>query len=192
MWTQSSPCMLVITGNPGVGKHTIAEKLSEKTNMQITDLNQIAIQNKIFKKRDSALDVDVTKLTKIVKKTIQENGIIVGHLAPYVLDKKQVSHVIILRKNPYKLLPVYKKRKYSQKKTIENIGSEILGITEYDSITRFGMKKTTQINTTNLTPTQIVNRIMRILKNKFKGDKVDWLDIVASKGDLAKFFPNKK
>ncbi|NDB32533.1 MAG: shikimate kinase [Nitrososphaeria archaeon] len=192
MWTQSSPCMLVITGNPGVGKHTIAEKLSEKTNMQITDLNQIAIQNKIFKKRDSALDVDVTKLTKIVKKTIQKNGIVVGHLAPYVLDKKQVSHVIILRKNPYKLLPVYKKRKYSQKKTIENIGSEILGITEYDSITRFGMKKTTQINTTNLTPNQIVNKIMLILKNKFKGDKVDWLDIVASKGDLAKFFPNKK
>ena len=184
--------MLVITGNPGVGKHTIAEKLSEKTNMQITDLNQIAIQNKIFKKRDSALDVDVTKLTKIVKKTIQKNGIVVGHLAPYVLDKKQVSHVIILRKNPYKLLLVYKKRKYSQKKTIENIGSEILGITEYDSITRFGMKKTTQINTTNLTPNQIVNKIMLILKNKFKGDKVDWLDIVASKGDLAKFFPNKK
>ena len=184
--------MLVITGNPGVGKHTIAEKLSEKINMQITDLNQIAIQNKIFKKRDSALDVDVTKLTKIVKKAIQKNGIVVGHLAPYVLDKKQVNHVIILRKNPYKLLPVYKKRKYSQKKTIENIGSEILGIIEYDSITRFGMKKTAQINTTNLTPTQIVNKIMRILKNKFKGDKVDWLDIVASKGDLAKFFPNKK
>jgi len=184
--------MLVITGNPGVGKHTIAEKLSGKTNMQIIDLNQIAIQNKIFKKHDSALDVDVTKLTKIVRKMIQKNGIVVGHLAPYVLDKKQVSHVIILRKNPYKLIPVYKKRKYSQKKTIENIGSEILGIIEYDSITRFGMKKTAQINTTNLTPTQIVNKIMRILKNKFKGDKVDWLDIVANKGDLAKFFPNKK
>ncbi|MFM8658405.1 MAG: adenylate kinase family protein [Candidatus Nitrosotenuis sp.] len=184
--------MLVITGNPGVGKHTIAKKLAENTNMQILDLNQIAIQNKIFKKSNSALDVDVTKLAKIVKKILRKNSLVVGHLAPYVLDKKQVDHVIILRKNPYKLIPIYKKRKYSQKKTIENIGSEILGITEYDSIIKFGMKKDTQINTTSLTPAQTVNKMKLILKNKFKGDKVDWLDIIANKGDLAKFFPNKK
>ena len=184
--------MLVITGNPGVGKHTIAKKLAEKAGYSILDLNEIAIQNKIFQKRQSTLDVDVKKLAKLVKKTLDKKSLIVGHLAPYVLDKKQVSHVIILRKNPYKLIPVYKKRKYSQKKIIENVGSEILGIIEYDSITKFGMKKTFQINVTNLTPVQIVNKIKLVLKNRFKGDKVDWLDIVASKGDLAKFFPNKK
>lgn len=184
--------MLVITGNPGVGKHTIAKKLAENLDYSILDLNEIAIQNKVFQKRQSTLDVDVKKLAKLVKKTLNKNSLVVGHLAPYVLDKKQVSHVIILRKNPYKLIPVYKKRKYPQKKIIENVGSEILGIIEYDSIIRFGMKKTFQINATNLTPAQIVNKIKLVLKNKFKGDKVDWLDIVAGKGDLAKFFPNKK
>lgn len=184
--------MLVITGNPGVGKHTIAKMLAQKLDYTIIDLNQIAIQNKIFEKKDSTLDVDVKKLAKIVKKAVKKNSLIVGHLAPYVSDKKQVTHTIILRKNPYRLIPIYKKRKYSQKKIIENVGSEILGIIEYDSITNFGMKKTFQINTTNLTPTQITKKIGLILKNKFKGDKVDWLDIVARKGDLAKFFPNKK
>jgi adenylate kinase len=128
----------------------------------------------------------------LVKKIIQKDSLVVGHLAPYVLDKNQASHVIILRKNPYKLIPIYKKRKYSTKKITENIGSEILGIIEYDAITKFGMKKTFQINVTNLSPTQIINKIGLILKNKFKGDMVDWLDMVANKGDLAKFFPNKK
>ena len=103
--------MLVITGNPGVGKHTIAKELAEKSDYSILDLNEIAIQNKIFQKRQSTLDVDVKKLAKLVKKTLDKNSLVVGHLAPYVLDKKQVSHVIILRKNPYKLIPVYKKRK---------------------------------------------------------------------------------
>ena len=54
------------------------------------------------------------------------------------------------------------------------------------------MKKTRQINATNLSPNQIINKIMLAIKHKFKGDEVDWLDLVANKGDLAKFFPNKK
>jgi adenylate kinase len=117
---------------------------------------------------------------------------VVGHLAPYVLDKTQVGTAIILRKNPYKLIPIYKKRKYSQKKIIENVGSEILGIIEYDSIAGFGMKKTFQINATNLSPGQITSKVGLILKRKFKGDKIDWLELVAKRGDLPRFFPNKK
>ncbi|MEM2160113.1 MAG: AAA family ATPase [Candidatus Nitrosotenuis sp.] len=183
--------MLVITGNPGVGKHTVAKKLAQKTGLEILDLNQIAIQNKIYEKQGSTLDVDVKKLARLTKKLVRKNSIVVGHLAPYVLDKNQVKTAIILRKNPYKLIPIYKKRKYSQKKIIENIGSETLGIIEYDSIASFGMKKTFQINATNLSPTQIINKIGRILRRKFKGDKIDWLEMVAQKGDLARFFPNK-
>lgn len=183
---------IVITGNPGVGKHTVAKKLSQKLAQPVLDLNQIAIESKVFEKHNSTLDVDVDKLAKIMKKLVQKNSIIVGHLAPYVLSKLQVDYVIILRKNPYKLIPIYKKRKYTQKKIIENIGSEILGIIEYDAITRFGMQKTFQINVTCLSTRQTINKIGLILKHKFKGDKIDWLELVANKGDLAKFFPNTK
>lgn len=184
--------MIVITGNPGVGKHTISKKLSQKLGFPILDLNQIAIQNKVYQKRDHTLDVDTKKLAKITKKLVKKDTIVVGHLAPYVIEKSQPNLAIILRKNPYKLIPIYEKRKYTQKKIIENIGSEILGIIEYDSIVRFGMKKTRQINATNLSPNQIINKIMLAIKRKFKGDRVDWLNLVANKGDLAKFFPNKK
>jgi adenylate kinase len=191
MWSKTSPYMLVITGNPGVGKHTITKRLSQKLGLPILDLNQIAIQNKIYEKSGSTLDVDVKKLSDLVKKMAKKNSIIVGHLAPYVVDRKQVSTAIVLRKNPYKLVPIYKKRKYTQKKIIENIGSEILGIIEYDSIASFGMKKTFQINATNLSPAQITTKIGMIIKRKFRGDKIDWLELVASKGDLGRFFPNK-
>jgi adenylate kinase len=62
---------------------------------------------------------------------------------------------------------------------------------EYDAIASFGMKKTFQINTTNLSQGRISSKIGLILKRKFKGDKIDWLDMVASRGDLPRFFPNK-
>ena len=33
---------IVITGNPGVGKHTITKKISKKMNLPIIDINIIA------------------------------------------------------------------------------------------------------------------------------------------------------
>jgi len=178
---------LVITGNPGVGKHTASRLLAEKLGYDILDLNQIAIKNKIFKKSGSTLDVDTKKLAKIMKKLARPRTIVVGHLAPYALEKSQVKIAIVIRKNPYKLIPVYKKRKYSQKKIYENIGSETLGIISYDSASRFG-KKSVQVDATNLSPIKLIRKIQNSIKTK-KGDKVDWLGLVSKKGDLAKFFP---
>jgi len=48
-------------------------------------------------------------------------------LAPYVLDLQQVKIMIVLRRNPYDLITVYKDRNYTDEKSIENAGSEVLG-----------------------------------------------------------------
>ncbi|QLH08341.1 adenylate kinase family protein [Candidatus Nitrosotenuis sp. DW1] len=182
---------IVITGNPGTGKHTISCRLAEDLGHTILDLNEIAIKHGICEKKDSTLDVDTKKLARLVKKLITKDSIIVGHLAPYVIERSQIKLAIILRKNPYKLIPVYKKRNYSKKKQTENAASEILGIIAHDSIKKFGLSKSRQIDTTNLTISQTVSKVKRILKKKSKGDNVDWLGMVAKKNDFAKFFPNR-
>jgi adenylate kinase len=180
---------IIITGNPGVGKHTIAKMLCSELGFAALDLNQVAITNKIFEKKGTTLDVDVRKLGKIVKKMLKKNTIIVGHLAPYVLSKSQVKFAIILRKSPYKLISVYKKRKYSKKKMYENLGSEILGITAYDAIAKFGIKKSYQVDTTNRSTKKMLHKIKSVLQKKTPSDRVDWLSLVAKNKDLAKFFP---
>lgn len=182
---------IVITGNPGVGKHTVAKKLSSELGHSIIDLNEVAISAKIFEKKGTTLDVDVRKLAKLVKKMIKPNIIIVGHLAPYVVPKRQIKFAIILRKSPYKLISVYKKRKYSKKKALENLGSEILGVIAYDAIASFGSKKVYQIDTTNQSIKKTLSKIKSVLKKRAQGDKVDWLELVAKNNDLAKFFPSK-
>src|SRR3970282_1590123 len=126
---------IIITGNPGVGKHTVAKSIGKILKYKILDINQIAL--------------DVKKLKNILKNKIKANSIVVGHLAPYVVTKKQVKKAVILRKNPYKLISIYKKRKYSAKKIAVNVGSEILGVIAYDSIKKFGRNKSYQIDTTS-------------------------------------------
>ncbi len=179
---------LVITGNPGVGKHTIAKNLAKMLDYEILDINKVASDSNIYEKVDETHDVDVSKLKNILKKKNLKKSIIVGHLAPFVLTKSQISKVIILRKNPYSLSQVYKKRKYSKKKTIENLGSEILGIIAFESIKKFGQEKTFQIDTTSKSVSKISKEITDTLEGKIKENNIDWLSIVAKNNDLQKFF----
>jgi adenylate kinase len=180
----------IITGNPGTGKHTIAKLVSEKLGLDVIDINKVAIDKKLFKKKNGTLDVDVNKLKKIIDKKASRDSILVGHLAPYVVSSKNVEMVVVLRKSPYKLQPIYKKRKYTTKKSLENLGSEILGITYYDAVHQFGKKKTVQIDTS----TRTISLTAKKVKSVFKGirtseDLVDWLQLVLKKGDMQKFFP---
>ena len=180
----------VITGNPGVGKHTVAKQLAKRLDLDLIDINKIAIQEGIFERKDETLDVDVKKLKKILGKIITKNSFVVGHLAPYVVSRKQVKMAIVLRRDPYKLISVYEKRKYSYQKAIENLGSEILGVTYYDSINEFGSDRTLQLNTTSKSVSTIVKKIEDLfVKGIFQEDEVDWLGWISEKNDLKRFFP---
>ena len=58
---------IVITGNPGVGKHTITKKISEILNFPIIDINVIAKDSGLFEKNENTNDVDTQMLGKILK-----------------------------------------------------------------------------------------------------------------------------
>jgi len=179
----------IITGSPGTGKHTIAKLISSKLNLEIIDINKIAISNGVFEKNNGTLDVDVYKLKKIINKMDSENSILVGHLAPYVISPKNVEMAVVLRKSPYKLQSTYKKRRYSSKKSLENIGSEILGIVHHDTVHEFGREKTFQIDTTDKSIYATVKKVESIFKGNRTEDNVDWLQLVLKKGDMRRFFP---
>ena len=178
---------IVITGNPGVGKHTITQKIAEKLGLIIIDINSIAKDAGLFEKNEDVNDVDTVKLEKILEQRISEKNVIVGHLAPYVLDKNKIKIMIILRRNPYDLISVYKERKYTDEKSRENAGSEILGIIAHDVISKF-QEKAFQINTSEKSIQEVVEKVMTIISNNEGNEDVDWLDLVTKNNDLKKFF----
>ncbi len=178
---------IVITGNPGVGKHTITEKIAEKLELPILDINSIAKDAGLFEKNKDTYDVDIEKLEKILEQKISEKKVIVGHLAPYVLDKNKVKIVIVLRRDPYDLISVYKERRYTDEKSKENLGSEVLGIIAHDTISKF-QEKAFQINTSGKSIREVVEKVMTLISSNEGNEEVDWLDLITKKNDLKKFF----
>ena len=178
---------IVITGNPGVGKHTITQLIADKMKVSIIDINKIAKDSELFEKNGDTNDVDVDVLEKILESKISENNIIVGHLAPYALRKNQVKLMIVLRRSPYDLIPVYENRKYDDDKIKDNVGSEILGIITNDAMDKF-QEKTFQINVSGKTVVEVYEKIMSVIINKKGNDVVDWLELVRKNNDLGKFF----
>lgn len=187
----------VITGNPGAGKHTIAEIIAGRINTEIIDINDVAIHNNATRKNtDLGLDVDVKRLARLLDKLLKTktNLILVGHLAPYVLKPAGITLVAVLRRSPYELEKTLKKRGYSIDKVRENVASEILGISLYDSLKTFGKSKVVEFDTTGKTPIETADEILAIVQNRRKLKPkpkligIDWLNLVSEKGDLARFF----
>ena len=178
---------IVITGNPGVGKHTITQEIAEKLGLSIIDINSVAKDAGLFEKNKDTNDVDTEKLEKILEQKISEKNVIVGHLAPYVLDKNKIKIMIVLRRNPYDLISVYGERKYTDEKSRENAGSEILGIIAHDAMSKF-QEKVFQINTSEKSIQEVTEKVMTLISSNEGNENVDWLDLVTKNNDLKKFF----
>ncbi len=182
---------MVITGNPAVGKHTVAKIVAKKLALKLIDVNTVAIKgNAIIMKDKIGYVVDLRKLFSLLRKDVTKNSLVVGHLAPYVLNKSNADLVIVLRRSPYELKKVYAKRKYSEEKAGDNISSEIIGVCLYDAIKKFGRDKVAEIDSTAKKPEKVVNEIISILEGKSKRSigKVDWLDLIVKNDDMQKFF----
>ncbi|WP_428325836.1 adenylate kinase family protein [Nitrosopumilus sp.] len=178
---------IVITGTPGVGKHTIGKELAQKSKLDIIDINEVAKNSGLFEKNDETNDVDTEKLQEILKEKISNRCIIIGHLAPYVLEKEKITKIIVLRRSPYDLIKVYNERGYSDKKSKENASSEILGVITYDAKNQF-QDKVVQINVTDRSIQETVDKIKSVISGDMNSEEVDWLDLVTKNNDLKKFF----
>lgn len=181
---------LVITGNPGVGKHTTAFELKKILDLVLIDINDLAVQHHAFLQTPN-LEIDSRKIAAIIESKLGESQrtVIVGHLAPYVLKKEWIDLTIVLRRSPYAILSTLESRNYSVEKIRENVASEILGVILYDSVQCFGKEKIAELDTTQTTSTEICEKIISLLKGNTsrKIGVVDWLSLVNERGDVGRF-----
>lgn len=181
---------LVITGNPGVGKHTTAFELKEILGLVLIDINDLAVQHHAFLQTPN-LEIDSRKISTIIESKLgdSQRTVIVGHLAPYVLKKEWIDLIVVLRRSPYAILSTLESRKYSSEKIRENVASEILGVILYDSVQCFGKEKIAELDTTQTTSTEICEKIISLIEGKTgrKIGVVDWLSLVNERGDVGRF-----
>ena len=186
----------MLTGTPGVGKHSVADQIIRMSSeWSIVDVNEVALKAGLYEYEEEkeeeensttnnnynyrrtsnttkySAQVDTDKLAAIVKDRLDSTGnhIIVGHLAPYVTPRDSVMFAVILRRDPYQLAKVYKKRKYKQAKILENAGSEVLGTIAYDTFCA-SYVKTGQFDTTDKQAKEVAAEILGALHRMYHGD----------------------
>ena len=185
---------IVITGNPGVGKHTCARFVSKQLgNITIIDINEVIVGNTTLHADNDVckgIEIDITKARELLQSEIDKtkDSVIVGHLAPYVLRSSGIDLVLVLRRSPYELTKIFQQRRYSSHKMKENVSAEILGITLYDSLRTFGKKKIAELDATAKIPQDLAIEVISILRKKSRNQigVVDWLALVYEKGDVQK------
>lgn len=188
-------CVLIITGNPGVGKHTISKIVAKKLSLNLVDINTVAITNNAVKSKErSGYVVDLRKLSLLMRKYVGKKSLIVGHLAPYVLKKNDACMVAVIRRSPYELERVYKKRGYNVRKRADNLSSEIIGVCLFDAVKKFGKNKVAEFDSTATKPETVGDKIIDVFKGKaeYVLGKVDWLSLLAANNDMRRFFEYKK
>jgi adenylate kinase len=183
---------LVITGNPGTGKHTSARIVAERLGAEMIDVNKVALENgAILAETGRGADIDTKKLGRLLASILKKKGnlVIVGHLAPYAMKATGIDMVAVLRRSPAKLEATLAERKYSREKINENVSAEIIGVLLYDAIKAFGKRKVAEFDTTNRTPEETADEIISTVQKKSqkKVGIVDWLAIL-SEDEVQKFF----
>jgi adenylate kinase len=191
-----SSLKIIVSGTPGVGKHTISLELSKLLNgFPILDINKVILTENLFiYSSEFETEIDVTKIYNSLKLLLSTkeyvNAIIVGHLAPYVLDPLLIDFVAILRRNPFELKRIYEKRAYSEKKISDNLISEILGIISYDFLKKFNKKNIIELEIIeNVLPSVYAQKIIDMYNNKNLREfgMIDWLSVAQTNPQMFKF-----
>jgi len=183
---------IVITGNPGVGKRTISNMLAKRLGFKIINLNEFVIKNKVVftDKELGVYDIYTKKASMMLRREIKRYNdvIITGHLAPYLIIPSQADLVVVLRRSPEYLLQTFKERNYTIMKIRENITSEILGISLYDSIKKFGEQKIVEFDTTTTSSKEIIKRLIEALSDDSKRriGNIDWMPTLKHQQELLK------
>ena len=158
--------IIALTGTPGTGKHTLAEKLSKKMNFNVIDLG------KALRGRTTEKEVTVRDINSAFKRLKKDNSIIVSHLSHFIRSK-DIKLIIVLRTDPELLAGRLKKRGYSPLKIYDNVMFEAIDGTYLEAVSTG--KSVFQIDNSGGIG-RCVEKAAAIIKGTGKGDSVDFSD----------------
>ncbi len=155
---------IMVSGTPGTGKTEVSKLLSEKLKYRLIKINDFAYENDLITGQDEkrgSLLVDTEALNKMIK-DLKGHLVIEGHMA-HLLD---ADTVFVLRTNPDILEKRLQERNWLPDKINENVEAEILDVCLKEATDN--NKTVYEIDTTEKTPEQTTEIILKILKKSKK------------------------
>lgn len=190
--------VILVTGTPGVGKTSVSMKLAARLDTAYIGITDFVKNKKLIIDKDKnrqTLVADTEKATKKLQEILDKSdgGIIIeGHYVVYVVPKKDVNTVFVLRRDPRELKSVLEKRGYIEKKLWENLTAEILDVCLWDALSICGNDKVCEIDVTGKSVDAVVEEMVLVLE-KIKESRfgtVDWLGKLENERQLEEFLTN--
>ena len=184
--------LIAVTGTPGVGKTTLSKMISSDFKLKHIDFEGLLIENKLYIEYDESSGsyvIDADRARDYFNSLSFEDAVLDGHNVILIYPCEKIDYVILLRCSPYVLYDRMKRKGYADNKIIENIQAEILDIVASDVYNNCEVRKVMEIDVS-----EGVDRKYPLVKKFLRGDfpegyreRVDWLSLVADKGDLNRF-----
>jgi len=174
---------ILISGTPGTGKTTIAKELATRMSYNFLDMGKLAEGEHIYLEVDTERNtkiIDEPKLAKRIEEEIATNKgriVISSHYAE-IVNPRPVDKVIVLRTHPDRLRERLSERGWSDHKIKENLEAEILGVCSFNALRKYGKERVFEIDTTNLTPNETLEKALEIIRSGGKSyivGSVNWL-----------------
>lgn len=148
-----------ITGTPGTGKKTIAVLLASRLELDLLDLNTVAKDATISKRRKTELVVDTDRLRSELLRRGTSGAVVSGHLLPEVLTARELGFVAVLRCEPLVLKRRLEARGYDPGKVTANVEAELIGSVLDAAVRAFGPKEVHEYDTTHARPAAIAKKV---------------------------------
>ena len=194
--------IIVLSGTPGCGKSSIAQKLSSLINAEIISLSKLATSLDFsfeYDRERQTYIVDLDRFLPIINKKIEAYKtrnldflIIEGHFSD-IIPNRYIDYVFVLRCDPDELILRLEKRGYNLRKIRENVQAEILGNCMNYFLQKNLDQQVFEIDTTDQSIDIIIKIILDIITKKVDGisyrpGKVDWLEKLFQENKLDKYF----
>lgn len=161
-----------VTGTPGTGKKSVSPLVADALGIGCLSVNDLARETGSLGKREG--EVDVGLLRRKIARRVRLHPLLYGHLLPYVLDRRSVKRVVVLRCDPGVLKKRLSARGYPSGKIEENVEAELIGVVSADAYDAFGAEKTSEVDTTLSTPAEAAGRVVRLLRRGSRSPRIDW------------------
>ncbi|NPA85839.1 MAG: AAA family ATPase [bacterium] len=164
------PMNVLVTGSPCTGKTTTARLLAKKLGykyISLLELAQLLGTVEGYDEHYKEFIVDETLLEERIKEWIKnKQGYVIEALFPDLFPPESIAYVFVLRAHPKTLEKRMREKGYPEDKIIDNLRAEMYDWCLLRAIEHFGQEKVHEIYTEGMTPEQVVEEMLQVLRGK--------------------------